>query len=190
MLLQRSSPEGVCVHACICVCVITHMIKATMIITLQLMIIFFIKLKTWIIATLSNLTNTWMETSGQATSYLHMYHKYILNMNNHCLNNLSHPLICPSGSMPVQRWTSGAAELSCTPCSVALCPLTMSMFPRCLRRSEEASSTSQSTWHALWLHCWCTCYRLTPWREPPSKTSGNHFILSDQVTFILHRMFL
>ncbi len=48
----------------------------------------------------------------------------------------------------------------------------MSTSPRSLRRSEEASSTSPSTWLALLPRCSCSCCRWTLWREPPSKTSG------------------
>lgn len=83
-------------------------------------------------------------------------------------------LITLSGCMQVQRWTSGAVAWSCTLCCAALCPLMMSTSPRCLRRSEEASSTSQSTWLDLWPLCSCSCCRWTLWREPPSKISGTH----------------
>lgn len=99
----------------------------------------------------------------------------------HVFCYVSHPLITLSGSMQVQRWTSGAVGWSCTPCCVALCPSMMSTSPRSLRRSEEASSTSPSTWLALWLRCSCSCCRWTLWREPPSKTSGAHPTLLGQV---------
>lgn len=83
--------------------------------------------------------------------------------------------------MQAQRWTSGAVGWSCMPCCAARCPLMMSMSPRCLRRSEEASSTSPSTWLAPWPRCLCSCCRWTRWREPPSKTSGARPALSGQV---------
>lgn len=90
---------------------------------------------------------------------------------------VSRVLITLSGSMQAQRLTSGAVGWSCTPCCAALCPLMTSTSPLCLRRSEEASSTSPSTWPALWPRCSCSCCRWTLSREPPSKTSGAHHAL-------------
>lgn len=75
--------------------------------------------------------------------------------------------------MLVQRWTSGAAAWSCMPCCAALCPSMTSTCPRSLKRSAGVSSTSPSTWPALWRRCSCSCCRWTRWREPPSKTSGD-----------------
>lgn len=85
------------------------------------------------------------------------------------------PFSCPclrTGCTPAPRWTSGAVALSSTPFFVALCLSTTSTSPPSSRRSGEVCFTSLNTSTAPSPLSSCTCCRLTPSSEQPSRTSG------------------
>lgn len=77
-----------------------------------------------------------------------------------------------TGCMLAQRWTSGAAALSSMPFSAALCLSMMNMSLPSSRRSGEVCFTSPNTSTAPLPLFSCTCCRLTPSSEQPSRTSG------------------
>lgn len=76
------------------------------------------------------------------------------------------------GYTPGLRWTSGAAEWFCMPCCAERCRLTTTTCQHSSRRSATGSSSHLSTWTPPLLAFWNTCFRWTPWREPPSKRFG------------------